>query len=256
MASAARNISEQVEYYRARASEYDQWWYRQGRYDRGAAINARWLAECATLQAWVASTGPFGDVAELAAGTGLWTRLLAPMAASVLAVDASTEMLQRNRDRTRSQRVTYDVADLFTWQPPRRFDVVFLAFWLSHVPAERFDQFLAAPQAPPPGVRGSATKERGGPAKFWRLVDRTLRPGGRVLLLDSLFTPSSTATDHVLDDPDAATVTRRLDDGREFQIVKVFYEPAQLVERLRAIGWTATIDTTGEFFLYGTATRT
>jgi demethylmenaquinone methyltransferase/2-methoxy-6-polyprenyl-1,4-benzoquinol methylase len=231
MASAARNISEQVEYYRARASEYDQWWYRQGRYDRGAAINARWLAECATLQAWVASTGPFGDVAELAAGTGLWTRLFAPMAASVLAVDASTEMLQRNRDRTRSQRVTYDVADLFTWQPPRRFDVVFLAFWLSHVPAERFDE-------------------------YWRLVDRTLRPGGRVLLLDSLFTPSSTATDHVLDDPDAATVTRRLDDGREFQIVKVFYEPAQLEERLRAIGWTATIDTTGEFFLYGTATRT
>jgi len=32
-------LKEQLEYYRARAAEYDQWWLRQGRYDRGAALN-------------------------------------------------------------------------------------------------------------------------------------------------------------------------------------------------------------------------
>ena len=28
-------IKQQIEYYRARASEYDEWFLRQGRYDRG-----------------------------------------------------------------------------------------------------------------------------------------------------------------------------------------------------------------------------
>ena len=35
-------LGEMVEYYRARAAEYDEWFYRRGRYDRGAAANAQW----------------------------------------------------------------------------------------------------------------------------------------------------------------------------------------------------------------------
>jgi hypothetical protein len=30
-----RILREQADYYRARAPEYDQWWLREGRYDRG-----------------------------------------------------------------------------------------------------------------------------------------------------------------------------------------------------------------------------
>ena len=39
------NLQEQVDYYRARASEYDEWFYRIGRYDRGSEINQRWFNE-------------------------------------------------------------------------------------------------------------------------------------------------------------------------------------------------------------------
>ena len=28
-------LSDQIAYYRARAGEYDEWWFRTGRYDRG-----------------------------------------------------------------------------------------------------------------------------------------------------------------------------------------------------------------------------
>jgi hypothetical protein len=38
-------LREQIDYYRARAPEYDQWFLRQGRYDLGADANARWQAE-------------------------------------------------------------------------------------------------------------------------------------------------------------------------------------------------------------------
>jgi hypothetical protein len=48
-------------------------------------------------------------------------------------------------------------------------------------------------------------------------------------------------------------MTRRLDDGREFEIVKRFYEPAALERELRELGWDCQVATTGEFFIYGTA---
>ena len=35
-------LDEQIAYYRARAAEYDQWWLRQGRYDQGPELAARW----------------------------------------------------------------------------------------------------------------------------------------------------------------------------------------------------------------------
>jgi demethylmenaquinone methyltransferase/2-methoxy-6-polyprenyl-1,4-benzoquinol methylase len=50
-------------------------------------------------------------------------------------------------------------------------------------------------------------------------------------------------------------MTRRLDDGREFQIVKRFYDPDRLQERLATLGWQADVGATDEFFVYGTASR-
>jgi hypothetical protein len=38
-------LQQQMPYYQARASEYDEWFLRQGRYDHGAAQNARWFTE-------------------------------------------------------------------------------------------------------------------------------------------------------------------------------------------------------------------
>jgi hypothetical protein len=42
-----------------------------------------------------------------------------------------------------------------------------------------------------------------------------------------------------------------LNDGREFDIVKVFYEPAQLEELLTSLGWRGTVRSSGKFFLCG-----
>ena len=42
-------IQDQIAYYRARASEYDQWFFRQGRFDHGAEFNKKWFADVATV---------------------------------------------------------------------------------------------------------------------------------------------------------------------------------------------------------------
>ena len=230
-------LRQQIEYYRARAHEYDEWFLRQGRYDHGAEENARWHAEAAEVARALdlalaeAPARPGAAALELAAGTGLWTQRLAPHFAHITAVDAAPEALAINRDRLgdAAERVDYQVADLFTWRPERRYDFVFFSFWLSHVPPERF-------------------------AAFWALVRDCLAPNGRAFLVDSRYTPSSTAHDHQLEGPDATEVSRQLNDGRAYRIVKVFYTPQRLNGALAAVGWRADLHATPTYFLYGQAT--
>jgi SAM-dependent methyltransferase len=224
-------LAEQLAYYRARAREYDTWWLRQGRFDRGPEANARWFAEASELERALDRFDPRGDVLELACGTGLWTRRLVEYAARLTAVDAAPEVLEINRARVGDPSVTYVEADLFRWTPePGAFDACVFTFWLSHVPDDRF-------------------------AAFWERVGTALKPDGRVFFIDSARTERSTAADHRLPDQGEATMTRRLEDGREFQIIKRFYEPSQLTADLRQLGWDAQIATTGEYFIYGAAAR-
>lgn len=220
-------LGEQLEYYCARASEYDEWWWRHGRYDRGAELNASWFAAAAAAASALADFRPAGRVLELACGTGIWTEQLLPGTTQLTALDGSPEMLAINATRLRSPRVRYVHADVFEWQPAEQFDVVFFGFWLSHVPPDRFED-------------------------FWRLVRACLAPGGRVFFVDSRHDSTSTALDHRLPAADATLLRRRLNDGREFQIYKVFYEPAALAARLATLGWEFQIQPTGNYFLVGT----
>jgi demethylmenaquinone methyltransferase/2-methoxy-6-polyprenyl-1,4-benzoquinol methylase len=227
-----RNILEQqIDYYRARAGEYDEWWFRTGRYDRGPDWNARWREDVAlverALDRWLDARRP-QTALELACGTGLFTRRLAPKVGRLTAVDASPEVIAINRGRVEARNVEYVQADMFAWQPRERYDIVFFSFWLSHVPDDRF-------------------------AAFWQLVAAALVPGGAAYLIDSAFDPTSTAKDHVVPERDAGIVTRKLNDGREFKIVKFFYEPAMLSGRLEGVGFASDIQQTQQYFIYGEA---
>jgi SAM-dependent methyltransferase len=221
-------LAEQARYYRARAGEYDDWWLRRGRYDRGEDANARWFADAQAVAAALERFAPSGDIVELACGTGLWTERLAPHARSLTAIDASAEVIALARERVADPRVEYVEADLFAWEPQRTYDVCFFSFWLSHVPQERF-------------------------AEFWAKVARALAPGGRVFYIDSLRSDLASAADHALPAPDEQVMLRRLADGREYRIVKSFYEPAALQRRLAELGWNASVESTPEFFLHGSA---
>src|ERR1700733_2115679 len=90
-------LAEQSDYYRQRAPEYEDWWFRRGRYDGGEEANARWAAEAWALESALDRFGPRGKVLELACGTGIWTRRLAAAATHLTAVDGSAPMLEQNR---------------------------------------------------------------------------------------------------------------------------------------------------------------
>lgn len=138
-------LSEQVAYYRARATDYlDQ---------------ARLVPGFDELTRALLTSRPTGNVLELACGPGTWTPLLLRTAATVTAVDAAPEMLDQARRQVGEAPVEFIQADLFSWRPRRTYDTVFFGFWLSHVPPARFDD-------------------------FWRLVQESLAPRGSVFLMD------------------------------------------------------------------------
>jgi ubiquinone/menaquinone biosynthesis C-methylase UbiE len=64
-------------------------------------------------------------VLELACELGVWTSRLLRHATDVTTVDPSPEMLAIAASRVRDDRVRFVQADLFTWVPDRRYDVVF-----------------------------------------------------------------------------------------------------------------------------------
>ena len=230
-ASERHLLDDQIAYYRARAPEYDAWWLRTGRFDRGAADNAAWHADVAIVEQAIVDMlereRP-SRVLELACGTGLCTRHIAPRVGHVTAVDAAPEVIAINRARVAAANVDYVQADLFAFEPAARYDLVFMGFWLSHVPHARFDA-------------------------FWATVRRALAPGGFAWLVDSAHDPTSHAVDHPAPDRHAGIVTRRLDDGREFRIVKVFWEPSTLAARLAACAFEGRIGKTPRYFVYGSA---
>lgn len=220
-------LREQLEYYRAGAKEYDssnRWlinanigtdWaqsYRRGYADAVAAIEA-------------AASGR--DVLEVAGGTGMYTERLVRCAAQVTVVDASPESLEINRSiiGSASGNVEYVHADIFEWQPPRRYDAVVFAFWLCHVPLSRFDC-------------------------FWRTVEQALGEGGTVVFVDAQADVTVESTIQLEGTPDIfieerldeEICVRKLADGRRFHIVRVLWHRSALKARLESLGWNVRMN--------------
>ena len=212
-------LREQLAYYRARAQEYDA----SLQLDQGAGepgdrpeAHERSLAVRA-LQ----SLKPCSQALELAGGTGIWTKELLSIATRITVLDGSPEMLAINKAKLADRRVSYECIDLFAWEPGPTYDLVFFAFWLSHVPPERLDAFLGK-------------------------VSRAVRPGGLVFIFDE------PAGGRQLSGPSPADMVqqRTLEDGRTFNIVKAYYDPLMIQARLQKLGFVSGALVVGDYFFH------
>lgn len=123
-------LTDQINYYRARADEYDESISSgQEIFDAGKSL--------------LLKLGKFNQILELACGTGVWTETLLKMGNHVTAIDAAPEMLKIAKEKCGDERITYGQADLFNWNPAKEYDLVFFANWLSHVPPNAVDDFLS-----------------------------------------------------------------------------------------------------------------
>lgn len=209
-------LAAQTAYYRARAATYDL--------DMKWDTNEPELRESLTpVYEWFADLPIYGEVLELACGTGAWTGRLARRAAHVHAVDVAPEMVERAQTRVAALgNVTFEVADLYRWRPPAAYDVVFFSFLLSHVPT------VMAPA-------------------FWQLVASSLKASGVVAFVDAA--PDRRKEEAWLDD---GVAQRALPDGSQHRIVKVFPTPGQITAEMSAHRLDAIVELRGSSFLVGT----
>jgi demethylmenaquinone methyltransferase/2-methoxy-6-polyprenyl-1,4-benzoquinol methylase len=215
-------IDAQIQYYDLRAPDYLSPTAGPDRAGQGELSQA-------IARDLVDELAPTGDVLEIACGPGRFTAELARHAARVTAIDASPLMLERNRTEVASPNVSYIEADIFDWRPAQPYDVVFFGYWLSHVPPARFEE-------------------------FWRIIQACVAENGRVAFVDE--DDRATAHDDVRIIDGVPLARRTLLDGRQFDIVKVFWNANDLAAHLSALGWQFEIRSVDGCSVYAVGVRT
>ena len=185
-----------ADYYTNRAPEYESIWYRDDPVRQGEQ----------TAMALAIEAGCHGRrVLEVACGTGYWTRFAAAAATEVVALDLSPKMLAlaRAKNLVRATFIegnAYEVANV-----PGPFTAGLANFWFSHIPKRRIDEFLDG-------------------------FHRQLSPGARVFMADNVFVPGVGGELVSRLGTDDTFKLRELTDGSRHEVLKNYYDAAQLRE--------------------------
>jgi demethylmenaquinone methyltransferase/2-methoxy-6-polyprenyl-1,4-benzoquinol methylase len=190
---------EMTRYYAERAAEYERV------YEQPA-----WQRDLPIVRERILETFPGRRVFEVACGTGYWTARMAQVARSVHGEDVNAETLALARARRYAAPVTLARADAYA-PGAGGFDAGLAALWLSHVDLGRMDEFLAA-------------------------FHSRLAPGAVVLMFDERGAPSRRAVSSRTDAAGNRYEKRRISAGREFEIVKNFFDGEDLTRRLAPRG--------------------
>ncbi|MCP4684108.1 MAG: class I SAM-dependent methyltransferase [bacterium] len=183
-------------YYRARAPEYEQIYYRDVPERRRELTD-----EASRLEELV--TGR--SVLELACGTGYWTQIVSRSAASITASDLSVEMLAEAEKKAYGIPVDFVPADMFEHNfGQQKFDVVALGFWFSHQPRQKFDRLFEVLKTP-------------------------LKKGGLIWMIDN-NPPAEGPTIETagLDEFGNNYKRRFLDSGEQYTILKNYFSKTEL----------------------------
>jgi SAM-dependent methyltransferase len=177
-----------VEYYRARAAEYERVYEKPER-----------QADLARLRDVVPAFFAGRDVLDVACGTGYWTRLIAARASSIIAVDLAPETLAiARRLQPAESTVEFRAGDAFDLMAvDGGVDSAFAGFWWSHIRREHLHRFLDG-------------------------LQRRLPAGSPVLLLDNRYFQGSNWPIHRTDTGGNTYQLRRLENGEEHEVLKNF----------------------------------
>ncbi len=145
------------------------------------------------------------DVLEVACGTGFWTQRVAKSARSILGVDIGREVLGIAAAKPYPRgKVRFARADAYRLEGiDGAFSAALAAFWWSHVPLSRLDEFVGS-------------------------LHRCLGEGRRVVLVDNRYVAGSSTPIARVDRSGNSYQRRRLEDGTEFEILKNFPTPEDI----------------------------
>jgi len=206
-------------YYNERASEYEEA-YTLGTGTASITDPTVFTTEIGVLERIVRGFGS-GHLLDLACGTGYWLPLYIGNCSRVTLFDQSERMLSecglKVRRRAVADRCSLVRGDIFDYDfAPRAYDCALAGFLLSHT-SEAQEHLVV------------------------QVLRKTLRPGARVLILESAWTDVRARFNHKVEQQ-----IRRLNDGTEFQIYKRYIGREDIAAWDRRHGLRTTIGHFGE----------
>jgi SAM-dependent methyltransferase len=210
-----------VNYYANRAQEYERIYHRPERQD-----------DLRRLRDYVASAFTDTHVFEVACGTGYWTEIIARSATSVVATDINEEVLAVARSKPIDARKVMFLQENAYALPvlPQRFAGGFSAFWWSHIPKARIQEFL-------------------------RGFHRVLSPGARVVFLDNVYVDGSSTPISRTDEHGDSHQIRQLEDGSRHEVLKNFPTERELRASLEGMAENVRVDFLQYYWLVSYVSR-
>ncbi len=215
------------EYYNERAAEFDEI-YTLGK-PPGAVTDPELYMEEARSLGQLVREHCRGSVLDIPCGTGYWLQFYAANCSSITLVDQSENMLGEGREKALAHGVEPITRVMMSdaLEVPledRSFDTVLVGFFLSHVTDSQMGPFL-------------------------HRLRNALKPSGRVLIMDSSWTRYRGSR------PREGTTVRTLNDGRQFEIYKRYFERDDFDRFSDSCEMDFTVQYEGKLYLGVTGTR-
>jgi SAM-dependent methyltransferase len=207
-------------YYRERATVYDEFYQVGRRKD-----------DLVALKSWVLERVRDATILEVAAGTGYWTEVAAPVAKAITATDYNPETLAIAAQRRLGSHVTLTVADAYQLPEfPGTFDVGIAMLWWSHVQIQRRREFLS------------------------HFTSRLAR-GALILMFDQFYIENLSNPISRKDEWDNLYTVRTLPNGANFEIVKNYPTDKELIDTFSEVCDDVVVTRLGEFWTLSARVR-
>ncbi|MFX0034138.1 MAG: class I SAM-dependent methyltransferase [Candidatus Hermodarchaeota archaeon] len=185
----ARRIDNNIkQYYADRAYEYDKTYLRPER-----------QKDIKKLHKLLKTLLKDHIVLEIACGTGYWTKTIAIVSKCITAVDINDEVLQIAKNRgIPSNKVIFIQDDVYILNKIQgNFSAGFAGFWWSHIPKSKLKQFIT-------------------------LFHSKVQPNALIIFIDNRHVKRSSISISRMDIHGNTYQIRKLEDGREYEILKNF----------------------------------
>jgi len=195
----SRKIDKDIEqYYADRAYEYDKTYLRPER-----------QKDIKKLHKLLKNLLSGHIVLEVACGTGYWTKTIASVSKFITAVDINKKVLQIAKNREiPSDKVIFVQDDVYSLNKiQNNFSAGFAGFWWSHVLKSKLKGFLA-------------------------LFQSKLQSDALVVFIDNRRVKRSSTPIIRIDNDGNTYQIRKLEDGREYEVLKNFPTKQEILETL------------------------
>ncbi len=187
------------QYYDERASEYDEI-YLCGKLSTAINNPKAYIDETGKLKE-IVNNFCSGNILDIPCGTGFWMQSYAEKCDSIILIDQSKNMLEESKQKASElgvlNKCEFIQRNVFNYDwPAEKFDTLLTGFFISHLSEEEEIIFL-------------------------NRALKSLKAGGRILVLDSAWSNERAS----IRPGKEGKMTRRLNNGTEFDIYKKYYEP-------------------------------